>query len=97
PDRRPEALEVVDRPLPELRVAVEGEPAPALQPAHELGQPRALDQLGRRLPKQLPRRSVHGATLFMPEVGFEPTSPQGQSILSRSRMPVPPLRPRPER
>src|ERR1700750_1664401 len=29
----------------------------------------------------------------MPEVGFEPTSPQGQSILSRSRMPIPPLRP----
>src|SRR5436853_5551849 len=28
----------------------------------------------------------------MPEVGFEPTSPQGQSILSRSRMPIPPLR-----
>src|SRR4051795_10988272 len=28
----------------------------------------------------------------MPEVGLEPTSPQGQSILSRSRMPIPPLR-----
>lgn len=29
---------------------------------------------------------------LMPEVGLEPTSPQGQSILSRSRMPIPPLR-----
>src|SRR3954451_10752550 len=28
----------------------------------------------------------------MPEEGFEPSSPQGQSILSRSRMPIPPLR-----
>src|SRR3954454_176757 len=37
------------------------------------------------------RRQPNGAD-SMPEEGFEPSSPQGQSILSRSRMPIPPLR-----
>ena len=58
PDRPPEALEVVDRPPPELLVAVEPQPALALQPAHVLGHPRALDQLGRGLPEQLPSPGV---------------------------------------
>ena len=51
PDRGPEAVEVLDRPAPQLVVA----PVAAL--AHEAGHQRALHPLGRRLPQQ--RR--HGA------------------------------------
>ena len=39
-----------------------------------------------------PRSPPEPGCTLMPEVGLEPTSPQGQSILSRSRMPIPPLR-----
>ena len=51
--------------------------------------PRA-DALRERL--QLPVHRTGNCNRTMPEVGLEPTSPQGQSILSRSRMPIPPLR-----
>ena len=33
----------------------------------------------------------------MPKVGIEPTLPEGNRILSPARLPVPPLRPKPDR
>ena len=56
-------------------------PSEALVGACATAQTPALFQ-GRGLSKEA----------LVPEVGLEPTSPQGQSILSRSRMPIPPLR-----
>ena len=60
PDRRPEVLELVHRPPPELVVGLETQAALALQPAHVAGHRRALDPLGRGLPELLgavgPRR-----------------------------------------
>ncbi len=66
PDRPPEPLEVVDRPAPELLVPVEPQPPLGLQPAHVLGQSRALDQLGRRLPELFGRPSGHSVAAAAP-------------------------------
>src|SRR5262249_8689220 len=53
PDRAPESLDVLDRPAPQRRVAVELEPALLPQPAHVGRQARALDLGGGGLPELL--------------------------------------------
>ena len=58
PDRRPERLEVVGRPVPQRVVGVEAQPALVLQPAHVARHRGALDPLLRRLPEESPACSV---------------------------------------
>src|SRR3954453_18510723 len=50
PDRRPELLELVDRPLPQLGVAIEAEPAYLVEPLAVARDRRGRDPLGARLP-----------------------------------------------
>ncbi len=60
PDRRPEPVEVLDRPAPQgFVVAAEVEPALRLEPAGVRGQVGALDDLGGRRPEQLARCRVN--------------------------------------
>ncbi len=56
PDRGPEGLDVVDRPLPEIVVAVEVHPPLRGQPPGVGGQRGPLDGLGRRFPEQASAR-----------------------------------------
>ena len=51
PDRRPEPLEVVHRPLPQALVVRQVEPARPLEPARVVGDRRLLDPLGARTPE----------------------------------------------
>ena len=59
PERRPEALEVVDRPPVERAVVREGEAALAFQPVEVAPDLRTPPRIGRRRPENVPLRGLH--------------------------------------
>jgi len=62
-DRGPEPVQVSDRPLPELVVAVKRQPAVLTQPLRVADQGRTLHPLGRRLPQELGFTITHGRSV----------------------------------
>ena len=71
PDRRPELLELVDRPLPEVGVVAEGEPACLVEPLPVARDRRGGDPLGARLPDD---RRQHGRDATREELATDSTS-----------------------
>jgi hypothetical protein len=59
-------------------------------------EPRADDRLSRKIAGATPRQNRKFGYDIMPKEGIEPSYPSGYTILSRARLPIPPLR-RPER
>jgi hypothetical protein len=84
-------LEEVRRQLlgscPPARYGRRSQPAPASRPFQILGA-----GLGRLLQASIATMTIVASGLMVPKVGVEPTHPRGYTILSRARLPVPPLR-----
>src|SRR5262245_1291242 len=84
PDRRPETLEVGDRPAPERVVVGEVEPALVEQPREVTADFRPLAHVGRRLPEDLPpgRCRRHGTSTARPVTSPSRSRPSTSLISS---------------
>src|SRR3954471_1052027 len=84
PDRRPELLELVDRPAPQRLVIGGVDVAPALvaQPARIAGERRPLAPLVRRLPQRLQIATAMPVTAMPPVAGMSTSSRPGRPMSS---------------